>query len=79
VRALDGRNDRGERGQLRVDGPMNWPVSPYINPHFEDFPGGWQATHVVWNCLPPEGTPHPARTWFRLNCPETLNDKILAN
>jgi len=34
---------------------------------------------VVWNCLPPEGTPHPPRTGFRHNCPEDLKQKILAN
>lgn len=79
VWAIDGRNDRGDRGQIRVEDRLNWPVSPYLNPDFGNYPAGWKATRLVWNCLPPEGTPHPARTAFEINCPVELKAKILAN
>ena len=38
-----------------------------------------QATRLVMNCLPPEGTPHPPRTAFEINCPKSLKAKIKAN
>lgn len=79
VWAIDGRNDRGERGQIQIQNRLNWPVSPYINPDFGEFPGGWQATRAVWNCLPPKGVTPPPRTGFEHNCPRALKEKILAN
>jgi UbiD family decarboxylase len=77
--AVDGRNDRGDRGQQTIEGRLNWPVSPYINPDFGNVPAGWQATRAVWNCLPPEGLVHPPRTGFKHNSPKALREKILAN
>ncbi|HET7690793.1 MAG TPA: UbiD family decarboxylase [Nocardioidaceae bacterium] len=79
VWAIDGRNDRGERGQIPVKDRLNWPVSPYLNPDFGNYPAGWKATRLVMNCLPPEGVPHPPRTAFEINCPKSLKEKILAN
>ena len=77
VWAIDGRNDRGQRGQIAVEDRLNWPVSPYLNPDFGSYPAGWKATRLVMNCLPPDGIEHPARTGFDINCPRDLKAKIL--
>lgn len=79
VWALDSRNDRGDRGQLRVERNFGWPMSPYIHPERSNYPRGWEATSLVWNCLPPAGTPPPRRTRFALNYPEALQQKVIAN
>jgi UbiD family decarboxylase len=77
---LDGRHDRSPAGTILVEGRMNWPVYPYIDNDFGNYPlGGWQVTHAVWNCLPPKGLEHPIRTGFDINCPKVLKEKILAN
>lgn len=76
---LGGRHDRGDRGTARIEGRLNWPFTPYVNPEFGNYPGGWQATRAVINCLPPEGVHHPPRTAFKINCPKDLKAKILAN
>lgn len=73
------RNDRGDRGNIRIEHRMAWPFSPYLTPDFANFPKGWQPTRVVWNCLPPEGIERPVRTAFDINCPKALKEKILAN
>lgn len=73
------RNDRGDRGNIRITDHLNWPVSPYLNPDFVNYPKGWQATRVVWNCLPPEGVQRPPRTGFDINCPQELKQRILAH
>lgn len=77
--AIDGRNDHGPRGTQNIEGRLNWPVSPYINPDPGNYPAGWQAPRAVWNCLAPEGLEHPPRTGFEHNCPKELKQKILAN
>ncbi|MEU1209402.1 UbiD family decarboxylase [Nocardia sp. NPDC005825] len=40
VWALDGRNERGSRGQIRVPNINGWPGSPYVNPDPTTFPDG---------------------------------------
>lgn len=79
VWAIDGRNDRGERGQIRIGNNFGWPMSPYVHPDRDNFPRGWEATSVVWNCLPRRGEPKPPRTKFTENYSETLRHKVIAN
>lgn len=76
--ALDGRNDRGPGGQIVIENVVGWPMTPYLNPHPEDFPGGWNTNRVVQNCLGDQ-TKRPERTGFRHNYPEELRRQVLAN
>lgn len=76
---IDSRNDRGDRGQIRIKNKFGWPMSPYIHPDRGNYPKGWEATSVVWNCLPPRGTRPPRRTSFARNYPEAVRHKVLAN
>jgi 4-hydroxy-3-polyprenylbenzoate decarboxylase len=79
VWAIDGRNDRGPDGQILIENVVGWPMTPYLNPHPEDFPAGWNTNRIVQNCLGPAGTKRPARTAFRLNYPAELREHVLAH
>jgi len=76
--AFDGRQDRGPKGQIVIEDVVGWPMTPYLNPHPEDFPGGWNTNRVVHNCLGDQ-VKRPARTGFKHNYPEELKAQVLAN
>jgi 4-hydroxy-3-polyprenylbenzoate decarboxylase len=79
VWAIDGRNDRGENGQVVIGQVPGWPMTPYIFPHPEDVPMGWMTTRIVQNCLGPAGTHRPERTAFKHNYPAELREQVLRN
>lgn len=79
VWAIDSRNDRGDRGQIRIKNKFGWPMSPYIHPDRGNYPKGWMSTSVVWNCLLPPDTSAPRRTCFQRNYPDAVRQRVMAN
>lgn len=79
VWAIDGRNDRGDRGQIRWGRRPGWPITPYLNPDILRYPDGWASERLILNCLPPKGVTRPPRAGFRHNYPTDLQHHVLAN
>lgn len=79
VWAIDGRNDRGRRGQIRFGSHPGWPMTPYLNPNPQRYPEGWASERLVLNCLPPPGVTRPRRAGFAHNYPDEVRRRVLDN
>jgi len=79
VWAIDGRNERGDRGQIRVGSKPGWPGTPYVNPDVTRYPDGWASERLVLNCLPPRGVTRPPRAGYKHNYPEHVRRMIVDN